>query len=621
MQTTTIDVRDGQWTLRSESERSRRSVIALSALISTALVPVVSMGIWGGLSTKRSKDWTVFSSAPIGGRFTQSQAKAVDLVCGAVLAPMLLVAFNYLWFTSARVAAVNELDKRPTTLRTLSITSATAAGSYNVFDIWHLIIRSRAPRVMLLGCLVLCAAVANTALTNVIAYEAYTLDTASADTRLQYLWDEEAVGPKAVGNNVSGLYQFNQKQTASFSEQFTGMLTGVSIESAKTLLNDSEYYMINATSASLNALHGSIIALPDVPAIKYDIQCQTSTPDIPFVSQQGVQQVSIGLSLNATDTIPATRISAYYPGQISTLETGYNEQYNFLGFPAGLSINESYFGFLQSLDYSNDTLDTNFGTIKPAAINMSATNPDFNGTKAIMSWWGLRCWMLQTPGTVDLQRAPNATWTARTYKWDDNKKAVTRDWAISNLQTALNYNAPGSTLPGIGSALAWKSDQADSSPPANLDYETTALNLLYAECETKRMVFETAAMNQSRAQPSYFYQIAASQETQFYRITYVPFILFVGQVTVFLASIICLAMTISIWRSTSGRTLRKVDVLRFVVDSVAGLQEDDGFKDLRHTSNGTIDDWADKYFVKYRSRNESSDEKLGITLGHATKRD
>lgn len=620
--TTAFDVNNGQWALTPESERSKRSVVALSTLILIALVPVLSVAIWGGLNNNRPDGWALFSSAPIGGRFTQSQAKAVDLVCGAALAPMLLVTFNYIWFTCARVAAINELDKRPATLRTLSIASATNAGSYNVFAIWQLIVRSRAPRVMLLGCLILCAAVANTALTNVIAYEAYTIDTApSTNMRLQYLWDEQVLEPMAVGYKVSEMYQFDQNQTATISQQFTGMLTGVSIGSARTLLNDSEYYMVNATAASLNALPGAVIELPSVPAAKYSIQCAASTPNIPFVQQQGEQQVTIGLSLNTTKTLPATYINAYYPGQITTLETAYNEQYSFLGFPNGFRTNESYFGFLTSFDDSNNTLDTSFGTIKPTAVNMSATEPGFTGTKAIMSWWGLRCWMTRTPGTANLQRAANATWTARTYTWNDDQKAVTTDWALENLQIALDYSAPGSTLPGIGSALVWNENGTDNLPPANIDYQTSSLNLLYAECETKRIVFETAAMNQSRAQPDYFYNVDASQQTQVYQITYVPFILFVGEVAVFVATIICLILTASTWRSTSGRTLRKVDVLRFVVDSVAGLRDDEGFRDLRHTSNTTIEDWADKYFIKYRNTGGSDDERPGVNLEHAIKRD
>lgn len=618
---TTLGIDDGNTLIRTELPRSKSSTLTLSTLVLTALVPILSMAIWGGLSTKRPDTWTVFSSAPIGGRFTQSEAKAVDLVCGAVLAPMLLVAFNFIWFTSARVAAVNELDKRSTTLRTLSIASATTAGSYNVFTIWHLIVRSRAPRVILLGCLVVCAAVANTALMNIIAYEAYTINTTpSATPRLQYLWNKDVVGLKS-GYSVSDNYQFDQNQTASFSQQFTGMLTGVSIEGARSLLHGNQYYLINATTASLNALPGALVRLPSVPAAKYGIQCAASTLNVPSVQQQGENQVILGLSLNATNNLPSTYINARYPGQIATLESSYNEQYNFLGFPIGLSVNESYLGFLTSFDLSNNTLDTTFGTIQPTAVNMSITNPDFSGTKAIMSWWGLRCWMTRTPGTVSLYRAANATWTAGTYTWFEDQKTATSDWTLSNLQLAPDYTAPGTTLPGIGSALASKNNETDSLGPPTIDYSTTSLNLLYAECETKRMLFETAAINKSSAQPDYFYDATGAQQTQVYRITYVPFILFVGEVATFVATIICLAMTFMTWNSASGRALRKVDVLRLVVDSVAGLRDDDTFSELRLRSTTVIEDWADTYFVKYRGTGGSESEMSGVGLEHANKRD
>lgn len=619
MRNTALSVGDEHPIICTEAPRSRGSVLTLSTLVLTALVPILSMAIWGDLSTKRPKTRTVFSSAPIGGRFTQSEAKAIDLVCGAVLAPILLVAFNYIWFTSARVAAINELDKKPTTLRTLSIASIATAGSYNIFTIWHLIVRSRAPRVMLLGCLVLCAAVANTALMNIIAYEAYTINTTpSAIPRLQYLWDKNVVGPR-FGNAVSSMYQFDQNQTATFSKQFTGMLTGISIGGARSLLNDNEYYLINATTASLNALPGAVVRLPSVPAARYGIQCAASTPNNPGVIQQGEKQVILSFGLNATNNLPSTYTNADYPGEIAALDSGYNEQYNFLGFPIGITVNESYLGFLTSFDLSNNTFDTSYGTIKPTAVNMSKFNPDFSGTKEIMSWWGLRCWMTRTPGTVSLSRAANATWTAGTYTWLEDQKTITPDWALSNLQIALDYTAPGTTLPGIGSALAWKATETDSLGPPTIDYSTTSLNLLYAECETKRMVFETAAMNKSRAQPDYFYDVTGAQQIQVYRITYVPFILFVGEVATFVATIICLTMTFMTWNSTSGRALRKVDVLRLVVDSVAGLRDDDAFNELRHGSNTVIEDWADTYFVKYRSTSGSENETSGVSLEHADK--
>lgn len=600
------------------SKRSKRSIANLCALVAIALVPVGSIVIWGSLGTRQSEELEWFSSAPIGGRFTQSQAKAIDLVCGAVLAPLLLVIFNYIWFTSARVAAVNELDKSVTTLQTLSVASATTTGSYNIFDIWQLTIRSRSPRLVLMGFLIICAAVANTALTNIIAYEAYTLDTPSADIQLQYLRDDQTQGQKYVDNTVADLYEFDQTQTATFSEQFSGMLTRVSIMNARAVLNGSEYYLVNTTAASLNVLEGTIVELPNVPAIKYAIQCQAEAPASPMVYQMGVKKVSMTMTLNSTERMPSTLINAYYSGQIETMQSSYNDRYDFIGFPSGIQTNESYVGFTTSFDLTNDTREMKFGKFTPVVVNMSETDADFTGTKTTMSWWGMRCWMNQTPGTVNLHRAPNATWSARHYKWDDAQSYVTTDWALSNLQMALDYKAPGTTLPGIGSALVWNSDQT-SSPTARIDYETTALNLLYAECETKRMIFETAATNHSRARPEYFYAATAFEQTQFYRITYVPFILFAGELAVLLATTICLGLTLRTWRSESGRTMRKVDVLRLVVDSVSGLHGDRAFEDIRSSSNGEIDHWAGTYSIRYRSRRGMDQDRPEIYLSRTSK--
>jgi hypothetical protein len=49
-----------------------------------------------------------FVGEKYGGRFSQAQAKAIDVVTGALLAPLFMAASNHVWFDSARVLVVNE---------------------------------------------------------------------------------------------------------------------------------------------------------------------------------------------------------------------------------------------------------------------------------------------------------------------------------------------------------------------------------------------------------------------------------------------------------------------------------------------------------------------------------
>ncbi|CEN62329.1 hypothetical protein ASPCAL08966 [Aspergillus calidoustus] len=49
----------------------------------------------------------------IGGRFTNIQAKAIDLLCAIILAPLLMVVLDYVWFSNVRASVVNKQSPVP----------------------------------------------------------------------------------------------------------------------------------------------------------------------------------------------------------------------------------------------------------------------------------------------------------------------------------------------------------------------------------------------------------------------------------------------------------------------------------------------------------------------------
>jgi hypothetical protein len=70
-----------------------------------------------------------FAGEKIGGRLTQPQAKAIDVVTGAILAPLTIAGFNAVLFNSARVSVVNERMGKAIPLRSLIAASSTSSGS------------------------------------------------------------------------------------------------------------------------------------------------------------------------------------------------------------------------------------------------------------------------------------------------------------------------------------------------------------------------------------------------------------------------------------------------------------------------------------------------------------
>lgn len=58
-----------------------------------------------------------FARERIDALLTQPQAKAIDVVASAVLAPLVVAAFNYVLFNSARVSIVSEKSRKYIPLR------------------------------------------------------------------------------------------------------------------------------------------------------------------------------------------------------------------------------------------------------------------------------------------------------------------------------------------------------------------------------------------------------------------------------------------------------------------------------------------------------------------------
>jgi hypothetical protein len=181
----------------AENPITSAQIWSVRQVLLTAIVPVIALFVWLFLIRENSGSFDTFAGEIIGGRFTQAQAKAIDVVTGAILVPLLMAALNYVWFTSARVSVVNEQHHKPIPLRTLVTVSGTSAGTYDLFHFRDLL-QGKTRRLFLFGVLVLLSAVSRSALSNVIAYEAYDEEVNIQVKRLRLLKDH------AVDTNVSG---------------------------------------------------------------------------------------------------------------------------------------------------------------------------------------------------------------------------------------------------------------------------------------------------------------------------------------------------------------------------------------------------------------------------------
>lgn len=234
-----------------------------------------------------------------------------------------MASINFVWFDSARVSAVNEQQQRAIPLRTLVAASGTSAGSYDLFNLRDLL-QGKTWRLFMFGLLTLLSAVSRTALSNVIAYEAYSekIPTQSISLRLQRDLGIYGSFFSLDGSITSGdsmftptLYDFTASQNAKVSKEMVALLTELSFENTAPGLIEGTYVGINATSQSLSSLPLSIVELDNIPAYRLSIEC---APDLPtgISVLQPLSRVNtqITLLMNATATFNNTLFKANYPG-------------------------------------------------------------------------------------------------------------------------------------------------------------------------------------------------------------------------------------------------------------------------------------------------------------------
>jgi hypothetical protein len=202
-----------------------------------------------------------FVAAPLGGRFTQLQAKSIDFVSGAVLVPLFMAVATFCWFHVSRTIAFDERDEakqQPVSLQALVDLATTDTGSYNLFKL-RTLATVRRPRFSLFGVLVLLAAISSTLLSNVIAYEAYH-------------------SPRTPRNVAMKLLNWNWRLRRTDFEpnvHLMNVLNRLSYQNASTLLDeDGAYTRPNLTEVSIASLVSSVVELEDVPAYRQTITCE-----------------------------------------------------------------------------------------------------------------------------------------------------------------------------------------------------------------------------------------------------------------------------------------------------------------------------------------------------------
>lgn len=293
-------------------------------LFSTLVIPLIVLVAWLASIPPKTKLFGSFAGLVIGGRFSQSTAKAIDILCSGLLVPALMTVLNLIWFSSARQAIRASRGKpqeqqRRMPLAPLVTASGMSTGSYNVMDFLSL----RRGRMWRLHCPVLPAlssALSWTSLSNVIANEAYT-ETVPSNTRykLKTLKDLEIDSATSTSENLTGQayvlepqasFKFKIQQEARISEQLTNLLSQMLLSNSSTLDSEGGYIVINATDSSLANLEPSVVGLYDVPAFCLSAVCQPAL--LLPLSLDPVQMGENAVLMHGTLSLPNDIGQIYY---------------------------------------------------------------------------------------------------------------------------------------------------------------------------------------------------------------------------------------------------------------------------------------------------------------------
>lgn len=609
---------------RSSLFRNIESKIWITALI-LPFVPIAVFAIWLPFNGR----YIGLESKKIGNSsLSQIEAKVVDFFCSVVIAPCIVTSFDYLWFSYARVLAVNEvLPKDSISIEALASTSSTDSGSFDLIKVWRLV-KTRKWTLFLFGLMVLLSGSTKSLFSNVIAYEASNI----VDGKTEFVSLRSLAAPfppwdQSPPSSSSDKYNFSITQRADFSSQFPSMLTDMFFRSGADKLEDKYYIGTNATTASLNALPSPVGSLSEVPGYRLSIDCRAVTPtSLSMVAMSLDGNVLLDLFVGDDPAKPKNTAIRYSASFTGGLQTAFGDgvggaTYPFVGFMSDPSIEDRlYLGFLSTLPLlggENNTGEPSFyGELKYLVSNQTlAMSSQPTNVPRIYYAWGISCKVARQTGFHKLERTDAGSWkraaNASRYKEETDLPQL----RISEWAWELGYRVPGyKTMPGFGPVFTNTAFNCSTWPfceygNAIFSYEKMALNALYAIGNTDRMLNEISMQNTGQ---NGIFQVSGRILEQRYRITYVPLILFGGLLSCLCACLITFALLVYHWRkrSRSFRMWRKVNVPRLLVDAVDGLRDEKDFYGVSKRDNTALREWSEDYDVRYV---ECTDEN-GITI-------
>ncbi|EMD89461.1 hypothetical protein COCC4DRAFT_152462 [Bipolaris maydis ATCC 48331] len=165
-------------------------------------------------------------------------------------------AFNWCWFDSAQTSVFAEPESQPVPLSVAVEASCTSSGFYDLFKLQKLL-KPKNGKSTVFAVLTLLSAVSKSMMSNIIAYESFTVVQGNCNITLRLL------------NEKTDMFGFTLEQQLSLASRVSRLYTEFNIRSEiAQLFLDRSYVGVHATINSLNSIDSNITCLTGVRGFK-----------------------------------------------------------------------------------------------------------------------------------------------------------------------------------------------------------------------------------------------------------------------------------------------------------------------------------------------------------------
>lgn len=635
----------------SRKQKSTNTKLSFTVVIILALLSLAVI-IWLITHILTQRDGVFLEADIIGGSFTVTEAKLIDLVSSVLIAPLIIAVANFYIFSLIRCCTLDERSPKGGTasLETLIEVGGTDWGSYSPFKHYNLLKPSE-PRLAMLSIVALSAALSFSLLSNVIAYEVTGTSTTNEQASLNYLYAAGVANSSSVNNTDSPIEVIHDakpmvypnmttQQAKTFTTNLFQSLASLSDDPSK-LLHKGAYINLNVSDSSLNNLPASLHVLLDVPQTNMTYKCEPSEIHNVSMGDNGASQLTL-ISINASSK--SNSKSRPYFGRIRDLSSfllgdfhktyrksraqplvAFSEQEVWLGMFEPQTIN---FGGVEV-----EKIDSPFGTVPKFTHNntdfllnagytaASDAGKDDDNDMRVLNFFGITCTIMQRNIYSLLSRVSNNS--AGSTDWyivqgSYNKSASPPDEdqihrsILSDIQASFVFSQTivaeltGEPVPGLGAALTqarglWINEGDHDGGLLGVNFEKFADAFLFLEGEATVAAYQVAqesASNSTDMNPSFTVEARGHGEA-LYSITYVPWVLLAGLICIFLAAGLTLGLAACSFKTTTFRQGRILTSLRVAMDVGSALDQQ-SIKQSRHLDDGSLNGWAKKCRFRYK---------------------